>query len=584
MGVENYHVTGLVGEGSFGKVYKGRRKFTGQTVAMKFILKHGKSEKDIESLRQEIQILKRLKHENVIQMLDFSESPQELCVVTEFAHGELFEVIEDDKCLSEEEVQKIAKQLVRALHYLHTNRIIHRDMKPQNILICAGGVVKLCDFGFARAMSANTVALRSIKGTPLYMAPELIREQAYNHTADLWSLGVILYELYVGQPPFYTERIYELVQRITKAPVKYPDTMSEHFRSFLTGLLNKDPQSRLTWPNLLEHPFVAETVEVVQTRDLSANTAAARDCDTACPEGCQLLDKLESDSCTAEGAKSIIQDNELLSAVLLPLKSHLRRDEDVVASKKSLRILLNLVAASAICATGKVDEIFGELICFTANVARMKKADYNDLLIKCFTLTKMLLDKCGGAFGDSSYMRHWVAIVELYKEVFGCTEDTYERLLYESIACISVITSRVAQCLKDAQEVVATPLLDAFKEILDPNVIRRVLKSSSSREVILDTLKIVSDLARIDDVFYMHISNANILEVLKEFLTHEDPKVRAMTCSAIGNMCRHSSYFYGSLKKHNMIRVLVDRCSDQDKHTRHFACFAHTIMTCFMKT
>ncbi|KAL3838529.1 hypothetical protein ACJIZ3_023120 [Penstemon smallii] len=280
MGVEHYHVIELVGEGSFGKVYKGRRKFTGQTVAMKFIPKHGKSEKDILNLRQEIEILRKLKHENIIAMLDSFESPQEFCVVTEFAQGELFEILEDDKCLPEEQVQAIAKQLVKALHYLHSNRIIHRDMKPQNILIGAGSIVKLCDFGFARAMSANTVVLRSIKGTPLYMAPELVREQPYNHTADLWSLGVILYELFVGQPPFYTNSVYALVRHIIKDPVKYPDNMSSSFRSFLKGLLNKVPQNRLTWPALLEHPFVKEiSAEVEELCALS--TASPRGCDVA---------------------------------------------------------------------------------------------------------------------------------------------------------------------------------------------------------------------------------------------------------------------------------------------------------------
>ncbi|XP_051116540.1 serine/threonine-protein kinase TIO isoform X2 [Andrographis paniculata] len=268
MGVENYHVIQLVGEGSFGKVYRGRRKFSGQTVAMKFIPKHGKSEKDILNLRQEIEILRKLKHENIIAMLDAFESPQEFCVVTEFAQGELFEILEDDKCLPEEQVQAIAKQLVRALHYLHSNRIIHRDMKPQNILIGAGSVVKLCDFGFARAMSANTVVLRSIKGTPLYMAPELVREQPYNHTADLWSLGVILYELFVGQPPFYTNSVYALIRHIIKDPVKYPENMSPNFKSFLQGLLNKVPQNRLTWPALLEHPFVKETPPEVEESHL----------------------------------------------------------------------------------------------------------------------------------------------------------------------------------------------------------------------------------------------------------------------------------------------------------------------------
>ena len=97
----------------------------------------------------------------------------------------------------------------------------------------AGCSVKLCDFGFARAMSCNTMVLTSIKGTPLYMAPELVKEQPYNHTADLWSLGVILYELVVGQPPFYTNSIYSLIHHIVKDPVKFPDNISPTFKSFL---------------------------------------------------------------------------------------------------------------------------------------------------------------------------------------------------------------------------------------------------------------------------------------------------------------------------------------------------------------
>jgi serine/threonine protein kinase len=132
-------------------------------------------------------------------------------------------------------------------------------MKPQNVLIGSNGRIKLCDFGFARSMSSNTIVLTSIKGTPLYMSPELVKEQPYDATSDLWSLGVILYELYVGQPPFYTNSIYSLINLIVKDPVKYPSDLSRDFKSFLQGLLQKNPARRLTWPHLLDHPFVKET-------------------------------------------------------------------------------------------------------------------------------------------------------------------------------------------------------------------------------------------------------------------------------------------------------------------------------------
>ena len=266
--MDNYHVLHPIGEGSFGKVFKGRRKYSGQIVALKFITKRAKTEKDLNNLRQEIDILRGLHHENIILLLDSFETPHEFCVVTEFAQGELFEILEDDHNLPETEVRKIAQQLVQSLHYLHSHRIIHRDMKPQNILISANGTVKLCDFGFARAMSSSTIVLTSIKGTPLYMAPELVQEMPYNHTADLWSLGVIIYELFVGQPPFYTTSIYTLINLIVKDPVKYPDNMSPDFKSFLKGLLNKTPQERLAWPELLDHPFVKETEEETTKRQI----------------------------------------------------------------------------------------------------------------------------------------------------------------------------------------------------------------------------------------------------------------------------------------------------------------------------
>ncbi|XP_052801977.1 serine/threonine-protein kinase 36-like isoform X1 [Mya arenaria] len=259
---DNYHVLELIGEGSFGKVYKGRKKYTGQIVAIKFIPKVGKPEKELRNLRREIDIMRHLHHDNIIEMSDSFETDKEVAVVTDYAEGELFQILEDDGNLPEEQVQHIAAQLVSALYYLHSHRILHRDMKPQNILLGKGGIVKLCDFGFARAMSFNTLVLTSIKGTPLYMSPELVEEKPYDHTADLWALGCILYELFTGTPPFYTNSIFQLVSLIIKDPVKWPKNMSPMFKDFLQGVLTKNPKQRLAWPELLHHPFVTDLVKV----------------------------------------------------------------------------------------------------------------------------------------------------------------------------------------------------------------------------------------------------------------------------------------------------------------------------------
>ncbi|XP_072197896.1 serine/threonine-protein kinase 36 [Excalfactoria chinensis] len=261
--MERYHVLEVIGEGSFGRVYKGRRRCSAQVVALKFIPKVGRSEKELKNLQREIEIMRGLHHPNIIQMLDSFETDKEVVMVTDYAEGELFQILEDDGSLPEDQVQIIAAQLVSALYYLHSHRILHRDMKPQNILLGKDGVIKLCDFGFARAMSIHTMVLTSIKGTPLYMSPELVEERPYDHTADLWSVGCILYELFTGTPPFYTSSIFQLVSLIVKDPVKWPKAISPTFKSFLQGLLMKDPRQRLSWPELLSHPFVAGRVTVI---------------------------------------------------------------------------------------------------------------------------------------------------------------------------------------------------------------------------------------------------------------------------------------------------------------------------------
>ncbi|OHT04215.1 AGC family protein kinase [Tritrichomonas foetus] len=254
--MENYHLIQQIGEGSFGRVYKARRKYTSRMVAIKMINKKGQHEEDLISFRREIDILTKVDHPNIMRLLEVLETDTDFCVVSELARGDLFQIIDDNQTLPENVLRSVSCQLVSAMNHLHQNRIIHRDIKPQNVLIASNNSLKLCDFGFARALSCTTLVLTSIKGTPLYMAPELVKEMPYDEKIDIWSLGVILYELYYGKPPYYTNSIYKLIQMITNDPITWPGTISPEFKDFLQNMLQKDPNHRASCPQLLNHPFI----------------------------------------------------------------------------------------------------------------------------------------------------------------------------------------------------------------------------------------------------------------------------------------------------------------------------------------
>lgn len=254
--MDNYHILDQLGEGMFGRVFKARRKQSTQIVAMKFISKQNKSVSDLDNLKKEIHIIKQVNHPNIIRMIETFETSTEICVVTDFGRGELFDAIKTDRKLPESEIRNICVQLVRALHYLYSVNIVHRDLKPQNILIVSDGQIKLCDFGLSRAMSPNTEVLHSLKGTPLYMAPELVSQKPYDHRSDLWSLGMILFELFTGRFPYTSDNVVSLMHEIKKIDVEIPSNMSPDLRDLVSGLLTKNPKHRLNFPDLLSHPFI----------------------------------------------------------------------------------------------------------------------------------------------------------------------------------------------------------------------------------------------------------------------------------------------------------------------------------------
>ena len=260
----SYEVHECVGEGSFGRVYRGRRRFTGQVVALKYVPLAQKTREDVDALRREIAILSRLDNPYIVRLLDHFETRSHLVLVTEFCHGNLFEVLLEDGPLPEATVRRVGAQLVAALSYLADAGVMHRDLKPQNILIGARSCCKLADFGFARTLEQGDLA-SSVRGTPFYMSPELLLQRPYDAGSDVWALCVLLYELRAGVPPFNAPTFPALVEAIVSsdtASIAFPpETFSPQLRTFLQQGLVRDPRERATWAQLAAHPFLGDVVE-----------------------------------------------------------------------------------------------------------------------------------------------------------------------------------------------------------------------------------------------------------------------------------------------------------------------------------
>lgn len=199
-------------------------------------------------------------------MLESFETPDYIFVVTDFAAIDLHKFMKNRPIpkLAEDHVQLLTGDLISALDYLHKRRIVHRDLKPQNILLNENGMdAKLCDFGLARNMSRETHLLTSVKGTPLYMAPEVMRDEPYDHQAEFWSLGCILYEMLIGQPPFKAKSMNHLQNLLQKQPIVWPNA-GESCLSFLQGLLKKNKDERFTWSAIQNHPFVKDHLNTME--------------------------------------------------------------------------------------------------------------------------------------------------------------------------------------------------------------------------------------------------------------------------------------------------------------------------------
>lgn len=254
-----------IGKGGFSIVYIAVKKGSGEEFAVKCIKKKMVEGDDVKLLRREIQIMKKLNHPNILKLYEVYEDEEQFYLVMELVKGkELFDKIVDRGMYSERDAARIIAQVVSAVQYLHENGIAHRDLKPENLLSAGeeeDEIVKIADFGFSKNFGEDGEQLMTSCGSPGYVAPEILTAESYDKSVDMWSVGVIIYILLSGYPPFYADTAPALFKKIMDVKYDFDDSVwddiSDSAKDLIRHLLVKDPAQRYTAAQCLEHEWVA---------------------------------------------------------------------------------------------------------------------------------------------------------------------------------------------------------------------------------------------------------------------------------------------------------------------------------------
>uniref|UniRef100_A0A0D6QZ99 non-specific serine/threonine protein kinase n=1 Tax=Araucaria cunninghamii TaxID=56994 RepID=A0A0D6QZ99_ARACU len=246
IGPQDFELLRVVGQGAFGKVFQVRQKGTNEIYAMK-VMKKDKiiTRNHVDYMRAERDILTKVVHPFIVQLRYSFQTKSKLYLILDFINGgHLFFQLYRQVTFSEDLARFYTAEIISAVSHLHKNGIIHRDLKPENILMDAEGHVMLTDFGLAKEVN-ESMRSNSMCGTTEYMAPEIIQSKGHNKAADWWSVGILLYEMLTGQPPFTHNNRQKLQEKIIKDKIKLPPYLTSEIHSLLKGLLQKDPSKRL---------------------------------------------------------------------------------------------------------------------------------------------------------------------------------------------------------------------------------------------------------------------------------------------------------------------------------------------------
>ncbi|KAJ1758941.1 MAPK-activated protein kinase Srk1 [Coemansia sp. RSA 2523] len=309
--IEGYEVLSRIGEGAFSKVYRARQRATGDDVAVKAICKTGLSSVQIANIHKEIAIMESLRSPRIIKLIAVRETRDYFYLVMEFAEGgEMFDRVLQLTYLSERLARHVIIQVAEAVQYLHANGVVQRDLKLENVVfepipivssgvqeqkrqgdtaekmeeglyvpgVGGGGIgrVKLIDFGLSKVVWNQ--ATHTPCGTTGYAAPEVVRDELYTKSVDMWGLGCMLYAMVCGFPPFYDEDVKVLTRKVALGQYEFLspwwDKVNPQIKHLISRLLELDPAQRYTIQDFMRHPWIVAGIN--EMYDSAAVAAAAR--------------------------------------------------------------------------------------------------------------------------------------------------------------------------------------------------------------------------------------------------------------------------------------------------------------------
>ncbi|KAL4100407.1 hypothetical protein PRIC1_008201 [Phytophthora ramorum] len=272
--INNYIILETLGTGGYAEVKLCKEKLSGKLFAMKFINrdvmkkdKLGKQSK-LDDIKREIAIMKKLNHPNVLRLYEVMDDPKmnKLFLVLEYMkHGDMLSFQKKKhpqgmlENLRDRDLHSVFLQVILGLAYLHEQKIVHGDIKPQNLLVGEKDVVKIADFGISQSLYGSKQKITDVAGTPAFMSPEMCSGEEYSgQLADVWALGATIFMLKFGNPPFLAKSAMRMFERIQNDPLVFPSAIDPLLAHLLNGMLIKAPQKRLTLLDVMVHPWVTK--------------------------------------------------------------------------------------------------------------------------------------------------------------------------------------------------------------------------------------------------------------------------------------------------------------------------------------